>query len=167
MVRRGSVDYLNRLYAGLTYLLPMTAVVMFGAFLFLQLPPLAVIFSPIVTLNAVLSISILDFISVRLVVWFCLFIFVVRSYKVHHFVRFNGLQALLLDVVVALVSAIVQILSIVLGQFDFFPFVLQIIASVTFLGVMAASIYATSQCVVGRYADRIPVISEVTYYQVR
>ena len=167
MVRRGSVDYLNRLYAGLTYLLPITAVVMFGAFLFLQFPPLMTIFSPVITLNAILSISILDFISVRFVVWFCVFIFVVRSYKVQYFVRFNALQALLLDVVVALVSAIIQILSIVLGQFGFFPFVLQIIASVTFLGIVAAFVYAVYQCVLGRYADKIPVISDVTSYQVR
>ena len=166
MVRRSSVDYLDRLYAALPYLLPITAVVAFGAFLFLQFPVLQDVFFPVFKLNQILSISILDFISIRFVAWFCVFIFVVRSFKVNHFVRFNAMQALLLDIIVALMSAIVQVLSLILGNFAFFPFMLQIIASVTFLGITAAFIYSTFQCVLGKYAE-IPIVSEVAYSQVR
>ncbi len=167
MARRSSVDYLDRLYAFLPYLLPITAVVLFGAFLFLQFPPLLLLFYPVLKLNQVLSISILDFISIRFVAWFCVFIFVVRSYKVNHFVRFNAMQALLLDIIIALVGAITQILEVVLGQLAFFPFMLQIIASVTFLGITAAFIYSVFECIRGKYADKIPVISDVAYSQVR
>jgi uncharacterized membrane protein len=167
MARRSSVNYLDRLYAFLPYLLPITAVVLFGAFLFLQFPPLLLLFYPVLKLNQVLSISILDFISIRFVAWFCVFIFVVRSYKVNHFVRFNAMQALLLDIIIALVGAITQILEVVLGQLAFFPFMLQIIASVTFLGITAAFIYSVFECIRGKYADKIPVISDVAYSQVR
>ena len=59
MTRRNSVDSLNRLYASLTYLLPITAVVMFGVFLFVQFPPLLIAFFPVLKLNEVLSISII------------------------------------------------------------------------------------------------------------
>ena len=166
MVRRSSVDYLDRLYAVLTYLLPITAVVAFGAFLFLQFPVLQDVFFPVFKLNQILSISILNFISIRLVAWFCVFIFVVRSSKVNHFVRFNAMQALLLDIIVALMSAIVQLLSLILGNLAFFPFMLQIIASVTFLGITAAFIYSIFQCVLGKYAE-MPIVSEVAYSQVR
>ena len=166
MVRRSSVDYLDRLYAVLPYLLPITAVIAFGAFLFLQFPVLQDIFFPVFKLNQILSISILDFISIRFVAWFCVFIFVVRSSKVNHFVRFNAMQALLLDIIVALMSAIVQLLSLILGNLAFFPFMLQIIASVTFLGITAAFLYSIFQCVLGKYAE-MPIVSEVAYSQVR
>ena len=166
MVRRSSVDYLDRLYAALPYLLPITAVVAFGAFLFLQFPVLQDIFFPVFKLNQILSISILDFISIRFVAWFCVFIFVVRNFKVNHFVRFNAMQALLLDIIVALMSAIVQLLSLILGNLAFFPFMLQIIASVTFLGITAAFLYSIFQCVLGKYAE-MPIVSEVAYSQVR
>ncbi|OYQ67398.1 hypothetical protein B9G53_01215 [Pseudanabaena sp. SR411] len=167
MARRSSVDNLDKLYASLTYLLPITAVVGFGAFLFIQFPPLFIVFLPVLKLNQLLSISIIDFISIRFVAWFCVFIFVVRSYKVNHFTRFNAMQALLLDIIVALVGAATQILEAILGQLAFFPFMLQIIASVTFLGITAAFIYSVFQCILGKYADKIPLISDVAYMQVR
>jgi hypothetical protein len=151
----------------LPYLLPIAAVVVFGAFLFLQFPPLFIAFFPVFKLNQALSISIIDFISIRFVAWFCVFIFVVRSYKVNHFTRFNAMQALLLDIIVALMGAITQLLEVILGQVAFFPFMLQIIASVTFLGITAAFLYAVFQCVLGKYPDKLPVISDVAYYQVR
>jgi hypothetical protein len=167
MARRSSVNNLDRLYASLPYLLPITAVVGFGAFLFLQFPYLFFVFFPVFKLSQILSISIIDFISIRFVVWICVFVFVVRSYKVNHFTRFNAMQALLLDVIVALVGALAQILEVALGQISFFPFMLQIIASVTFLGITAAFIYSVFQCVFGKYADKIPLISDVAYMQVR
>ncbi len=167
MTRRGSVNYLDRLYASLTYLLPITAVLMFGAFLFKQFPDLIIVFFPILKVNQILSIPIMDFISVRFVVWFCVFIFVIRSYKVNHFVRFNAMQAILLDIVVALVGAIAQILIVILGQTGALGFILQIISSVTFLGITAAFLYSVFECIRGKYADKIPVISDVAYHQVR
>jgi uncharacterized membrane protein len=101
------------------------------------------------------------------VAWFCVFIFVVRNYKVNHFVRFNAMQALMLDIIIALVGAIAELLSLILGKLAFFPFMLQIIASVTFLGITAAFIYSVFECIRGKYADKIPVISDVAYSQVR
>jgi len=167
MVRRSSVDYLDRLYASLPYILPITAVVLFGAFLFEQFPPLATIFTPIFYLYRILAISIIDFISIRFVAWFCVFIFVVRSYKVNHFIRFNAMQALLLDIIVALMGALTELLSMLLGKLDFFSFIFKIIVSVTFLGITAASAYSVFECIRGKYADKIPVISDVGYSQIR
>ena len=76
------------------------------------------------------------------------------------------MQALLLDIVVALVKAVTQLLDVLLGQLAFFPFVVQIIASVTFLGIVGVFGYAIWQSVRGKYAE-MPVISEVAYMQVR
>ncbi len=166
MIRRSSIEPLDRLYACLPYLLPITAVVIFGAFLFIQFPLLLTAFLPIFELNKALTISIIDFISIRFVVWFCVFLLVVRNYKVNHFIRFNAMQALLLDIIVALVRAITQLLDVLLGRLAFFPFMVQIIASVTFLGIVGVFGYAIWQSVRGKYAE-MPVISEVAYMQVR
>ncbi len=179
MVRRSSVNYLDRLYSTLPYLLPMAGVISvmvygqnlmlfgFADFLVKQFSPLAYALIPFLYINKLLSIRIIDFISIRLVAWICVFIFVVRNYKVNHFVRFNAMQALLLDIVISLVEVIVQLLQEIIGGFAFFPFVLQIISSVTFLGVTTAFIYSVFECIRGKYADQIPLISDVVYSQIR
>ena len=179
MVRRSSTGYLDRLYSTLPYLLPMAAVVSimtygqrlmifgFADFLVGQFNLLGYALLPFWYVDKILSIRIIDFISIRFVAWLCVFIFVVRSYRVNHFIRFNAMQALLLDIIIALVGAAIQILEVGLGQFAFFPFMLQIMASVTFLGITASFIYSVFQCVLGKYADKIPLISDVAYMQVR
>jgi hypothetical protein len=179
MARRISTNYLDRIYSALPYLLPMTAVVSimvygqilllfgFANFIVEQFNPLAYALLPFVYINKLLSIKIIDFISIRFVAWFCVFVFLVRSYKVNHFIRFNAIQALLLDIIVALAEVITELLSLILGKLPFFPFVLQLIASVTFLGITAAFLYTVFECIRGKYADKIPVISEVAYYQIR
>jgi len=139
----------------------------FADFLVQQFSPLGYALIPFLYVNKLLSIKIIDFISIRFVAWICVFIFVVRSYKVNHFVRFNAMQALLLDIVITLVEVVTRLLQEILGGFAFFPFVLQIISSVTFLGITAAFIYSVFECIRGKYADKIPVISDVAYSQVR
>jgi len=162
MARRSSVNYLDRLYGSLPYLLPLASVVLFGRLsLFPQIPILEKIFLPAIFIEDILSTSIIDFISIRLVVWFSLFIGVVRNHKVSHFVRFNTIQALLLDIVVVLVSVIVRLLA----QAAFLNFILEILINVTFLGITAAFLYSVFQCVRGKYAE-IPVISEAAYHQI-
>ena len=167
MIRRSSsVEPLNRLYACLPYLLPIAAVVGFGGFLFDQFPQLEALFFPIFVLKGILAISILQIIPLRFVAWLCVFFGIVRNYKVNHFIRFNGMQALLLDIVVELVRVMLMILVQLLGTVAFFPFMFQIISSVTFLGIIAASGYGIGQSVWGKYAE-MPVVSEVAYMQVR
>jgi len=167
MSRRSSVAPLDRLYACLPYLLPITAVVDFGRALFNQFPQLKDLFSPIFFLkDEILSIPILPSIPLWFVVWLCIFFAVVRNYKVNHFIRFNGMQALLLGVVVQIVGAALMILVNLFRFMEFLGFIFQIISSVTFLGIIAASFYAIWQSVWGKYAE-MPVISEVAYIQVR
>lgn len=162
MARRSSVNYLDRLYGSLPYLLPLASVVLFGRLsLFPQIPILEKIFLPAIFIEGILSTSIIDFISIRLVVWFSLFLGVVRNYKINHFVRFNTIQALLLDIVVVLVSVIVRLLA----QASFLNFILEILINVTFLGITAAFLYSVFQCARGKYAE-IPVISDAAYHQI-
>lgn len=166
MIRRSSVEPLDRLYACLPYLLPIAAVVIFGSFLFNQFPQLEILFFPILFLKDILAISILQIIPLRFVAWLCVFLAVVRNYKVNHFIRFNGMQALLLDIVVEIVRVMLMILIKLIGTAAFFPFLFQITASVTFLGIIAASGYAIWRSIWGKYAE-MPIVSEVAYLQAR
>jgi len=178
MARRSSTSYLDRIYSTLPYLLPMTSVVSimvyertilrfgFANFLIKQFDILKYFVLPFAHIDELLSITISSFISIRFVAWFCVFIFVVRSYKVNRFIRFNAMQALLLDIVIALIGAVTQLLALTSGKFDFFSFILQIISSVTFLGMTAAFIYAVFECMRGNYADKIPVVSDVASSQI-
>jgi len=162
MANNNSVSYLDRLYASLPYLLPIASVVIFGEVsLFRQIPILRTVFAPIIEIDKILSISIIDFISIRLVVWFGIFFLVVRSYKVSRFIRFNAIQSLLLDIVVVLVSVIIKLL----GQVSLLYFILEILVNVTFLGITAAFLYSVFQCVRGEYAE-MPVISEAAHHQI-
>jgi uncharacterized membrane protein len=163
MPRNNSVSYLDRLYASLPYLLPIASVVVFGSVsIYRQLPILETIFLPINIVEGVLSTPIIHFISIRLVVWFSIFFFIVRNYKVNHFIRFNAIQSLLLDIVITLVSVIIKLL----GQISFLYFVLEVLVNVTFFGITAAFLYSVFQCVRGKYAD-MPVISEAAYHQIQ
>ncbi|PZU98955.1 MAG: hypothetical protein DCE90_03910 [Pseudanabaena sp.] len=163
MSRNVQSQYLDRLYASLPYLLPIASVVSFGNIsLFSQIPILETIFKPVLVLDQTLSHSIIDFISIRLVVWFSIFFLVVRNYEVSQFIRFNSIQALLLDIIVILVGVIVSLI----GQLSFLFFVLEILLNATFIGINAAFLYCVFRCVRGEYAE-IPIISEAARYQVR
>jgi len=165
MTNNNSVSYLDRLYASLPYLFPIASVVGFyiteRAPLFHQFPILVIIFSPVIKVDEILSYPIIDFISIRLVVWFSIFFFVVRSYKVSRFIRFNAIQSLLLDIVVILVSVIIKLL----GQVSLLYFILEILINVTFLGITAAFLYSVFQCMRGEYAE-MPIISEAAHHQI-
>ena len=94
MTWRGSTTTMERVFASLPYLLPLVEVFKYGSFLMTQLPILGVLFLPILPLLKV-------YYGVRyagLLVFFALFTLVVRSERIGHFIRFNTMQAILLDI---------------------------------------------------------------------
>jgi uncharacterized membrane protein len=98
----------------------------------------------------------------QIIVFFALFILVVRNEKISHFIRFNTMQAILLDIVIFLCSVVLQILTPVPGA----GFALETIANTIFLGIVASVIFSVFQSLNGRYAE-IPAISDAVYMQVR
>ncbi len=162
MSLRGSTTVSERIFASLPYLLPVLDGVIFGSSLFHQFPLLNIILLPLLPLLAVYNTRFLGAIPVSLIVFFALFILVVRNEKIAHFIRFNTMQAILLDIVIFLSSLLLELLSFIPGA----SFTSQTLASTIFLGTFVAVIYAVSQSLLGRYAE-IPAISEAVYTQVR
>ncbi|CAN1210672.1 Tic20 family protein [Tumidithrix helvetica PCC 7403] len=169
MALRGSVAPLDRLYGCLPYLLPMSAAVFYGVFLFGQFPPLATIFFPLIWLKFLLGFPIIpQVISLDFVVFICVYMFVVRNERVNHFVRFNAMQALLLGIVLVLIQILVSLLQPALpsASSQALIFVVQIFANTIFVGMMAACGFSIFQSIRGLYAE-MPIVSEAAYYQVR
>ena len=158
MAWRGSTTVKDRLFAALPYLLPIISGLPFGRFLFDQFPVLRVFLIP---LQPVLFIySLIPFAG--LVVFFLLFLLVVRNERIAHFIRFNTMQAILLDILLVLCSLVLQILLPALGT----NLVTETLINIVFLGTVVACGYSIVQSLLGHYAE-IPTLSEAVYAQVR
>jgi Chloroplast import apparatus Tic20-like len=159
MAWRGSTTVSDRILACLPYLLPLIDGLMFGyVSLLRQFPALQVIFLPLQPIVAIYAS--LGQIG-QLIVFFALFFLVVRNEKIIHFIRYNTMQAILLDIIVFLCSIILRVVA--LPRIDF---AVQTVASTIFLGLVAAIGYSVAQSLMGRYAE-IPAVSDAVYMQVR
>ena len=157
MTWRGSTTVPDRIFASLPYLLPLIDGLAFGRFLFTQFPVLQLLLIP---LAPFMQLYRLPFAS--LIIFFALYLGVVRNENISHFIRFNAMQAILLDIVLMLCG-------LVLGIFDKglqVAFIAETLYNMVFLGAFAAFVYAVVQSLLGRYAE-IPPLSDAVYMQVR
>lgn len=157
---RGSTDIKDRIFAALPYLLPLFYAVPFGIFLFQQFPFLRLIEIPLLPVSFIFSA--IPFGFGGLILFFVLFLAVVRNERISHFIRFNTMQAILIDIALFLINLILGFLSRGIGV----GILLETFYNVIFLGTLAACLYSIVQSVLGRYAE-IPTISEAAYSQVR
>lgn len=89
-----------------------------------------------------------------------LFLAVVRNPKVPYFIRFNVLQAILLDIVLVLLSLAFNVLLTPLGA----GFAIRTLSNTVYLGTLVLVLFAAVQCVRGKEAD-IPTVSEAVRMQ--
>ncbi len=157
MTWRGSTTVPDRIFASLPYLLPLVDGLMFGKFLFQQFPVLQLLLIPLAPLMQIYS---LPFAS--LVIFFALYLGVVRNENISHFIRFNAMQAILLDIVLMLCGLVLPIFA---KAFQV-AFIAETLYNMVFLGAFAAFVYAVVQSALGRYAE-IPPLSDAVYMQVR
>lgn len=159
MTWRGSTDTKDRIFAALVYLLPLYSAFAFGIFIFQQIPFLGAALAIVLTPLAFLYSSLGSFGS--LIIFFVLFLAVVRNPRISHFIRFNTMQAILIDILVYLLGLLLGFVARGLGA----NLVVETLFNVVFLGAFAACVYSIIQSVIGKYAD-IPTISEAAYSQV-
>ena len=159
MTWRGSTDTKDRIFAALVYLLPLYSAFAFGIFIFQQIPFLGAALAIVLTPLAFLYSSLGTFGS--LIIFFVLFFAVVRNPRISHFIRFNTMQAILIEILVYLLGLVLGFVARGLGA----NLVVETLYNVVFLGAFAACVYSIIQSVIGKYAD-IPTISEAAYSQV-
>lgn len=158
MAWRGSTTVKDRIFACLPYLLPLVSGLEFGKFLFQQFPALQVMLIP---LTPVLFVYQTLGSWAGIIIFFLLFLLVVRNERIVHFIRFNAMQAILLDILLVLCSLLFNILMNGLGT----NLVTETLFNIVFLGTVAACGYSIVQSLIGRYAE-IPALSEAVYAQV-
>lgn len=158
MAWRGTTTVQERIFACLPYLLPLMHGFTFGVFLLREFPVLQYLFLPLIPLLQIYSS--IPFAS--LIVFFALYLLVVRNESISHFIRFNTMQAILIDVVIFLCGLLLPILAPIPGA----SFATQTIASTIFLGIVAAVAFAVTQSLRGKYAE-IPALSDAVHMQVR
>lgn len=159
MTWRGSTTVKDRIFASLPYLLPLLAALPFGSVVLKQIPALGEIL--LLLLTPVLFIySIVPYAD--LIIFFLLFLLVVRNERIQHLIRFNTMQALLLDILLFLCTLVWQYVLMPLGS----VLITQALVAIVFVATLAACVYSVVQSLQGRYAE-IPSLSEAAYAQVR
>ena len=156
MTWRGSTTVPDRIFASLPYLLPLIDGLWFGRFLFTQFPVLQLLLIPLAPLMQIYSLPLAS-----LIIFFALYLGVIRNENISHIIRFNAMQAILLDIVLMLCRLVLPI-------FDGpqVAFIAETLYNMVFLGAFAAFVYAVVQSLLGRYAE-IPPLSDAVYMQVR
>jgi len=146
----------QRLLAAAAYLLPWSDGLVFGRSLFglfpvlqwLSLPAL-----PIALLQQAVPFG-------GFLLFLVLFLAVVRNPRVPYLIRFNVLQAILVDILLVLVSLAFNVLLAPLG----IDFALRTLSNTVFLGVLVVVVFGVVQSLRGEQAE-IPSLSEAVRMQ--
>ncbi|WP_115019068.1 Tic20 family protein [Synechococcus sp. UW140] len=159
-----SIPVWQRLLGLLVYLLPLSDALPFGESLVTQYPILGLFLLPAVPLVILeQSIRFGPLALGGLLLFFVLFLGVVRNPNVPYFLRFNTLQALLIDIVVILITYVYRPLSLQLGSLGD-GLVIRTLGSTVLLGVLGIVIFALIECLRGREPD-LPGISQAVRMQ--
>ena len=151
MTWRGSTDTKDRIFAALVYLMPLYYSYGFRGSVLDSIPGFLYEFIKIILIPWKIVTSV-PFGS--LILFFVLFLAVVRNYRISHFIRFNTMQALLLCLALILVGMGFNILG--LGIF---------LNPIVFIIALAVCLYSIIQSAQGSYPD-IPGISQNVYNQI-
>ncbi|TYQ29780.1 Tic20 family protein [Pseudanabaena sp. UWO310] len=157
---------LHRFYSCLPYLLPLSAGVIYGAVLFQQFPILLFPFFPFIWLYGnVLAFPLVPVLGLtgEFFLFMGLFFLVVRDARVPHFVRFNTMQALLMQIALFIAQLLFQLVEQISS--DALPSVINAtIANTIFIGTTLLAGYAIYHSIKGEYSD-IPTLSQAASFQ--
>ncbi|WP_434687911.1 Tic20 family protein [Pseudanabaena minima] len=166
MTWQQSVTPLHRFYSCLPYLLPISAGVIYGATLFQQFPMLVLPFFPFIWLYGnVLAFPLVPVLGLtgEFFLFMGLFFLVVRDIRVPHFIRFNTMQALLMQIVLFIAQLFFQVVQ-QLSSNGLPSVISATIANTIFIGTNLIASYAIYQSIKGEYSD-IPTLSQAASFQ--
>ena len=152
-------DTKDRSLGALIYLFPLVYSLPFGIALLSQFPWLYQFFAPLIAIYGLTNS--LPFAS--LIIFFGLWFAVVKNENVSYFLRFNGMQAILMNILQILFSLIMGILVPAFGSQGL---ITETLNNTIFMGSIVVCFYCIFRSIQGQYAE-IPVISEAASSQVR
>ena len=146
----------TRVLGILLYMIPWSDSLTFGNHLYIKYPFIQLIQIPAVPI--ILIERSIPFGS--LLLFLAIFLGIVRNNKVSYFLRFNGLQSLLLNIGIIIVGFIFEII--------FSPFlnslIIRTISSTLLISLFSVIVYCIWSCTKGNEPD-LPVISQATRMQ--
>ena len=153
----------QRLLALLPYSLTWSDALPFGRDLFSSFPSLKALMLPAMPALLVQNLGSMGGINLGgLLLFVLLFAAVVRNPKVPYTIRFNTLQALMLDILLVVIGLVFQLLQslLVLGGGLLF----RTLANTVFLGTLLILLFTVVQVLRGKEAD-LPTLSEAVRMQ--
>ena len=145
-----------RLLGVLLYMIPWSDSFTFGNHLYIKYPFIQIIQIPAIPI--ILIERSIPFGS--LLLFLAIFFGLVRNSKVSYFLRFNGLQALLINIGIIIISFIFEII--------FSPFsntlIIRTFSSTLLISIFSVVVYCVWSCTQGNEPD-LPVVSQATKMQ--
>ncbi len=159
-----NVPLSDRIGGALPYLLPLVDMLLAGYErpLLESMPWLNVALAPLLSVAVLYSqlVNLIPFGST--ILFFVLYFAVARNEKISRYIRFNTMQAILVDIILVLCNLIVPILNKALPS----AFVFETLLNTVFLGTLAVVGFATIQASQGQEVE-LPGISEAVNLQIR
>ena len=146
----------QRLLGLLAYLLPWSDALSFGRELYNLFPwvaYLALPATPVLLLERSIPFG-------GFLLFLVLFLVVVRNPNVPYYLRFNVLQAILLDILLVVLALAFNVLLSPLGN----SLMIRTLNNTVFIGALVLVLYASVQCIRGKEAD-LPTLSEAVRMQ--
>jgi len=146
----------QRLLGLLAYLLPWSDALSFGRELYNLFPwisYLALPATPVLLLERSIPFG-------GFLLFLVLFLVVVRNPNVPYYLRFNVLQAILLDILLVVLALAFNVLLSPLGN----SLMIRTLNNTVFIGALVLVLYASIQCARGKEAD-LPTLSEAVRMQ--
>ena len=151
----------QRLLALLPYSLTWSDALPFGRDLFGSFPSLNALMLPAMPAMLVQNLGSMGGMNLGgLLLFVLLFAAVVRNPKVPYTIRFNTLQALMLDILLVVIGLVFQLLQSLLGG----GLLLRTLANTVFLGTLLILLFTVVQVLRGKEAD-LPTLSEAVRMQ--
>jgi hypothetical protein len=146
----------QRLLGVLAYLLPWSDALSFGREMYNLFPwisYLALPATPVLLLERSIPFG-------GFLLFLVLFLVVVRNPQVPYYLRFNVLQAILVDILLVVLALAFNVLLSPLGN----SLMIRTLNNTVFIGALVLVLYASIQCARGREAD-LPTLSEAVRMQ--
>ncbi|KGG13744.1 MULTISPECIES: Tic20 family protein [Prochlorococcus] len=152
-----TIQIWQRIISLFVYMLPLSDVLHLGSNLFAQYPILNYIIIPILPIIFIKTKILLG----GLLLFLCLFFGVVKNTEIAFFIRFNTMQALLLNIAIIIGIYVIDIIIKPLGNY----LLVQVASNIVFITTLGITIFAITKCVAGKEPD-IPIISDAVRIQI-
>ncbi|KAJ0100936.1 protein TIC 20-v, chloroplastic-like [Pistacia vera] len=153
-----SADYQDRLISAVCYFYPFFDGIQYGKYVLTQFTPIQVLVQPLVPAIKVFK----SFPFNGFLIFLTLYFVVVRNNNFSRYVRFNTMQAIVLDVLLIFPDLLERTFNVKDG---FGLDLMMSLDSTVFLFLLVCLIYGSSSCLLGQ-VPRLPIVAEAADRQV-